>query len=397
MPFNLYPYLLPRHSFDSTYVPLLAYTPRAPSDTLISQSMTETSQEPHQDCRNIPREMPPSSNSEAPPTTEDGTSPGICMDIIEDLSEAELDRRILAIKKTRTLKRKREELKALQRGESPPGDTQTSTSSREPSPKRMKTSDWGKLTYKGGTKGDLHRFLFQVKARFDNVSDLSTDLQKVAWVTSCLEGPVERRWISRVRTTYQDNIKTVTWENMENWLKRRAGEGEDRSYDATSKLRRMYQRPWEKFDDFLNRWEETEMEVVDILPESLQVAHLLAAMTGRLRDTIALKGIPKTREELILEAQRVEVLLGPRDRSVDRDSTQTSQRNHYQTLDPRQPSSEATANRKDECLKCGKPHHPTSRCPDIQCYQCKEMGHISPFCPKRRTQDTDKPRASRAQ
>jgi hypothetical protein len=139
------------------------------------------------------------------------------------------------------------------------------------------------------------------------------------------------------------------------------------------------------------------MEVVDILPESLQVAHLLAAMTTKLRDTIALKGIPKTREELILEAQRVEELLGPRDRASNRDTTQTYQRNQYQPPETKQPNGETATNQNNECLRCGKTDHTTSRCPDIQCYQCKGTGHISTFCPQRRNQDTHHPRTSRAQ
>ena len=151
------------------------------------------------------------------------------------------------------------------------------------------------------------------------------------------------------------------------------------------------------------------MEVVDILPESLQVAHLLAAMNHRLRDTIALKGIPRTREELILEAHRVEELLGPRERSTDRhESNQNSQtpnntpsfrQDSNQTSISQGPlsSSEPTVARKNECYKCGKAGHSIYRCPKTTCYSCHEPGHIATHCPQRRMQDINSQRVSRTE
>ncbi len=360
--------------------------------------------------------------------------------------EQELDERLAALEATARLQRKRRRIEALERGEDP--DEPADSERRSASPRRHKSDAWSKLQlpalrYKGQSWGELNSFLHKLEGRFElHREDLRTDIQRVVYASSALEGPIEKRWTSLVQTTYGGQVGMVSWEDMKSWLRNGISDESTRTLEAASKLVELRQREDQKFNSFLDIYEATETELPYTLPEMHRAVSLLNQLRPTLRTQIINQGVPKNREELISSARRAEAML-PTPISSSQDTASRGRGNasvppnsfrnpsfpptrtpapasssvagdtpsqpfshmtggHTTSVDPRATptpggvplgqSPQADSYRaRVTCFGCGETGHIVSRCPHARCRKCNQLGHHASNCPEAATGSNREP------
>ena len=243
----------------------------------------------------------PSSNSEtlqASDPQDFDPSPDLTVSVTDNftaLSEEELDRRIAARQQEVRLERKRTYLQALERGENPiydPAWDAPQRTSRQAEVTRQPSSDnWMKLQitplkYKGANWSELHTFISELHARFATLPELGTNLQRITYAGSALEGAIRRRWVNHIAKEWQNRYEDVFWKEMEDFLKENISDGPTRTLEAVTRLHHLEQRPDQRFNAFLEVYENIESELPDDLLESYRVCSILDKLQPELRQQI---------------------------------------------------------------------------------------------------------------
>ncbi|RFU25017.1 hypothetical protein B7463_g11322, partial [Scytalidium lignicola] len=262
------------------------------------------------------------------------------------LSEEELDRRIAARQQQDRLEKKRTYLQALKRGE-----------------------------------------------------ELSTELQRVMYAGSTLEGTIKRRWITYVMDTWQNRYDRIRWDEMEEFLKSNISDSPTRTFEAVTKLHHLEQKPDQKFNSFLDNYENIESELPKHLPEGYRMCSLLDKLRPELRKQIVSQGIPTTRTKLISATRRAETLIATQGRGIATGSvvvtnqlgnqggrmSQTSETSSMSQANQTPSAQKATTVNAippsdQPAAKRGGTARPLLS--EVQCYQCKKLGHYASSCPQ---------------
>lgn len=168
------------------------------------------------------------------------------------------------------------------------------------------------LKYKGKSRSESTKFLISLKGRFYTYADdFTTDALKVMYASAGFENPAARQWTKYLALEKNSDPTKVTWLEFETWLQAGIGDQGTRSLLSYPRLESIQQQqPGEMFAAFLEKFEAAEAEDPDEKPERIQIMRLLLGLTDHLRAEIMRRRLPETRQQLIADAQRAELVTG---------------------------------------------------------------------------------------
>lgn len=221
-------------------------------------------------------------------------TPSNRMEDIAHLTEEELDGRIKAAREQQRLRKKREYLLALGRGEAPEitfetlEDQPRARTSLERDSKRPRSSGWGKLQlpcprYRGKSWMELQSFLVDLESYFLTQPEaFQQEGQRVIYASSCLEADTKRRWTNYLMVDRDNQLSSITWPQFVEWLKDGINNGPTRCLEATAKLANLSQRQGQRFQSFLDYYESVESELPDRLPDSFRICSFIQRLNAPL-------------------------------------------------------------------------------------------------------------------
>lgn len=333
------------------------------------------------------------------------------------MSEEELNAQITHARTEARLKRKRDYIAAIQRGETTdidPYEFDEPENRRTPAaPERRVRREGPKiqlppLKYKGSSYAEMQNFTFDLENRFLMFSDdFKNDTDRVIYATNSMIDTQKTRWRTHVGIHYHHNLSLVTWDGMKDWLREGISDDDTRSLEAVMRLHTFFQQPNDSFNTFLDKYEHIENEMPFELPPKYLAISLLRAMNPDLRKQVVSMGVPEDRQAVISAARRSESLLrnsqphGTGNANRDRRNQRSAPTLSSNTSSGPEPTSQGTTSDVTEtardqteqptpqnsktCFKCGEQGHYANRCPQNRCSRCAGF-HRGNRCP-----DTDNP------
>lgn len=336
------------------------------------------------------------------------------------LTDAELDARIALARATMLRRKKAEYLAILERGEIPPFSLESlepprqqtaSNGDEERMHKRARSEAWGRLQlptlkYRGKNWSELQTFLTGLQSHFAAQPEIfEEDIRKVVYATSCFDADMPRRWTNYLQVERGGVIQAVTWPELREWMQSGISDGPTRCLEATSKLSSIAQGPYQRFQHFLDYFEQIEGELPEPLPDSFRICYLIQRLRPAVRTQVLSNGVPATWQELRQSGVIAESLM------FQNGATPSRMRDNTARSPPNRGSEEASSTPKTETGASSPPSNARSssepslyaRSPDgssrpprsvyagrttVTCYSCGQLGHISPNCPKKQNPAT---------
>jgi hypothetical protein len=310
----------------------------------------------------------------------------------EEREEERLDRLIAAASLNRRLKKKRARLQRLQQDGS--SESEEEDDLRET--KRTKSSESAvkiqlpTLRYKGQTQAELNTFLFGLEARFTIAQkEFKTGAAKVIYASSCLDGPILRRWTHYATNERGGKLEEITWEDFQQLLRKHVADEDLRRLTFIRKMKNLQQSEHVKVESFIEEYERAEAEDPDTLPEVRRASDLLACLAPSIRQEILRGAAPRTRQDVISEAKRIELWREGNSESLSRNSGPKYPQ--FQPAVPNAPPPAAYASGSDtnnqpggvglttdQSGERGRPRVPLH---EVECYSCRNKGHFANRCP----------------
>lgn len=305
--------------------------------------------------------------------------------------EEELDRKMAIAEKALRMKRKRDQLKLMEKQlREPFGPEKLDNQSDVRSNRTVATEAASNLStlmgftqrsivkapmkspeYDGSSYKKLRIFLREIQAIFqlDTVS-FSTDRSKVLYASCCLTGHAQDLWAIYATANDQIDYDAHTWTSFVDWLRTQPMDSQTRSMRVMRELSKLKQQKGQSFHDFYVKWGTCVAEYPKDIDPELNISLFLESIRHGLRKQIVSREIPTTWNALKVAGERAEdATIHDDDDGDDNEEWREDKRRKTGRGDSSLPEYERSGRGRDT----------TQRVPLI-CYKCHKGGHIAMYC-----------------
>lgn len=256
----------------------------------------------------------------------------------------------------------------------------------DPDKKRKRPRPRDPKEYSGQSLKAANQFISQLQTCFFlDPEGFRDDATKVVYASSFLSGDASATW----HANYGANKgKTMLFSEFEAFVRDRVADPVNRSFDVGAEYERAKQKDNETVARFAESLTVLENQFDEPYTPTQRMRHLLHKLRPDIAKQITLRGdMPPSVEALVSLAERIENALGG-DRSArvqqhlsqghrlpqkKRRTEEPEQHTRRDRDDRRAPSGPSLVRRPAE-----------SKAIPIQCYECGELGHKRPDCPRTR-------------
>lgn len=332
----------------------------------------------------------------SPVVERDGAEAQPSGETLEQLIQSAREERDQLLRQ-RELERIREEIAALQRGNStgtmPEGElpepsvsgTRSSSDGRskragseeEERPRKIRKRIKEPRIYLGNSLKEHRDFVWDCKVAFQVDQDqFRTDKDKVIWAMQYIGGEPKDAW----RSYYErmTDAHEFTWEEFTGFLMDQLADPLNRALDAATQHQRATQREGQNVRSFATYLDTLEAQLPPYA-EVHRVQHLFSKLRPSIQRAITnYHKIPPTREELISLASTLEGNL-KKESGFHAPKTRLSVSDSKAGPSAKPQSQKPPYSRGEKRERSAPVAQPKSA--EVVCYNCNKPGHIKPNCP----------------
>lgn len=269
--------------------------------------------------------------------------------------------------------------------------TRRDDSSEEQAARKRRHKPKEPRVFKADTANNARAFIRELTLVFKLTGDLyDTDEEKVTYALGYLSESTAERWEN---THDLDNSDDLNWDDFKEWVLNSVGDPANRMLSVLLEWENARQGEHQSARKFALQLEALEKQLYTYTEEQ-KVGHYLAKLKPALRQLIAQHhAIPKTREELVIMADRIETIGNPsRKRNTSDPPEHRNENRKKKSSDARgKPADSQRGGRGQQTQGSksqgkskdkGKDRDKDDHLSGVTCWNCNETGHYSNTCDK---------------